>query len=279
MNTMFYWARAFDQDLSSWDVSNVTNMFDMFREARAFNQNLGDWDLSGLSSGTRARFMLYNSGLSCENYSRTLYGWANNPATPSGINLDNTSPLKYGAAAVAARNTLTTTKGWTINFDALDPGCTVTLPVVFGNISAFVKNNQLTINWATLTETNNSHFEIEASADGKTFTKIGEVKSKGINGNSTGTLDYTFGSDLAKGSLAAAFGLLLLGAFSVKQSRRKWLVIPLVLIGVSGLWVSCSKNNNDTINVNGNKQAFIRIAQVDIDGAKYYSRVVKVITE
>lgn len=276
MNTMFSGATVFNSDISSWDVSNVTNMFDMFRTARAFNQNLGDWDLSGLSSGNRARFMLYNSGLSCENYSRTLFGWANNPLTPSGINLDNTFPLKYGAAAVAARNTLTTTKGWAILNDALDASCTVTLPVVFGNISAFVKNGQLTINWATLTETNNSHFEIEASADGKTFTKIGEVKSKGINGSSTGTLDYTFGSDLAKGSLATAFGLLL-GAFSVRQSRRKWLVISLLLIGVSGLWISCSKS--DAINVNGNKQAFIRIAQVDIDSAKYYSRIVKVITE
>ena len=31
---------TFNQDISTWDVSNVTNMADMFAECYAFNQTL-----------------------------------------------------------------------------------------------------------------------------------------------------------------------------------------------------------------------------------------------
>ena len=40
---------AFDQDISSWDVSLVTNMRSMFASAAAFNQDIGSWDVSSVS--------------------------------------------------------------------------------------------------------------------------------------------------------------------------------------------------------------------------------------
>ena len=40
---MFYDADAFNQNISGWDVSNVTNMRGMFRGADAFNQDLNGW--------------------------------------------------------------------------------------------------------------------------------------------------------------------------------------------------------------------------------------------
>ena len=44
---MFYGAKSFNnQDLSGWDVSNVTDMKSMFQNAESFNQNLSKWNVS-----------------------------------------------------------------------------------------------------------------------------------------------------------------------------------------------------------------------------------------
>ena len=40
----------FNQDISSWDVSNVTSMFFMFRKATNFNQPIGNWDVSSVTN-------------------------------------------------------------------------------------------------------------------------------------------------------------------------------------------------------------------------------------
>ena len=39
----------FNQDISSWDVSNVTNMYEMFENASSFNQNLSTWNVENVS--------------------------------------------------------------------------------------------------------------------------------------------------------------------------------------------------------------------------------------
>ena len=40
----------FNEDISSWDVSNVTNMEDMFYSASSFNQPLEKWDVSNVTN-------------------------------------------------------------------------------------------------------------------------------------------------------------------------------------------------------------------------------------
>ena len=47
---MFYAAIAFNQSLSSFDTSLVTNMYGMFRFTTNFNQNLSGWCVSQFSS-------------------------------------------------------------------------------------------------------------------------------------------------------------------------------------------------------------------------------------
>jgi len=119
MSGMFLRAWNFNQDITEWEVGNVNDMGGVFSDARNFNQDLGGWDVS---KATVMIGMLNNSGLSCENYSATLIGWANNPQTPNNMEL-GAEGMTYGNIAKAARETLIS-KGWEISGDN-EGSCTV----------------------------------------------------------------------------------------------------------------------------------------------------------
>ena len=50
MRSMFADAYTFDKDISSWDLSNITNTSLMFYNARAFNQDISKWDMSNIDN-------------------------------------------------------------------------------------------------------------------------------------------------------------------------------------------------------------------------------------
>ena len=56
----------FNQDISSWDVSNVINMRGMFRNANAFNKPIGNWDTSNVTNMVEMFYyaISYNQDLS-----------------------------------------------------------------------------------------------------------------------------------------------------------------------------------------------------------------------
>eukprot|EP00581_Thalassiosira_minuscula_P020169 CAMPEP_0183722108 /NCGR_PEP_ID=MMETSP0737-20130205/14167_1 /TAXON_ID=385413 /ORGANISM="Thalassiosira miniscula, Strain CCMP1093" /LENGTH=45 /DNA_ID= /DNA_START= /DNA_END= /DNA_ORIENTATION= len=45
MESMFFHAKSFNGNVSKWDVSKVTSMFEMFDSAVAFNGNVSEWDV------------------------------------------------------------------------------------------------------------------------------------------------------------------------------------------------------------------------------------------
>jgi surface protein len=100
--------------INNWDVSKVTNMSRMFQGAFGFNQPLSNWNVSLVTDFVN--FMSL-SGLpntySVENYSNLLIGWASRPVQPNrSINF---STNKYNSTAIAARAILTSApNNWTI---------------------------------------------------------------------------------------------------------------------------------------------------------------------
>ena len=146
------------------------------------------------------------------------------------------------------------------------------LPVSFGSISASIVTNQLQVNWTTETETNNDHFEIWVSQDGKTFAKAGDVASKALNGNSTQNISYSFATAAGKAvSLLgfSIFALCLMALFLTKRNKVLLLFVAFVGLGAA----SCSKHS-EQIDTAGTSKLFVKIIQVDKDGKQASSKTV-----
>jgi surface protein len=123
MAGMFVKSADFNQDISNWNTSNVTNMSQMFKLAKSFDQNLGTWDISNVTNMSdmfdpNAEYVALQdytyigAGLSQPNQDATLAAWAaQSVQSDVAFNLGVKSYTQTGAAAIA---TLTDTYNWTI---------------------------------------------------------------------------------------------------------------------------------------------------------------------
>lgn len=167
----------------------------------------------------------------------------------------------------------------TIDMGAYEFG-SIALPATFGPVSASIKNGQLLVNWATETETNNSHFEIMASTDGNNFHKIGTVQSKARDGNSARALQYEFSITENQARTLAAVSLLGLMAIGCAgwSRRRKIIAMGAMLLLNGALFYSCAKRDV-AIDRGTAGKLFIKIVQVDKDGTTTAGRAVQAVTE
>src|SRR5690606_36106046 len=123
MSFMFKGATSFNQPLDSWDVRKLEHFQYMFRDAFSFNQSLAAWQLESFAA---AVFAFTGSGMSCENFSYSLYSWATNPNTNHDAILGG-SGVTYSPDVAPYVDKLRDERNW--RFQLLEEGtCSVVLP-------------------------------------------------------------------------------------------------------------------------------------------------------
>lgn len=91
-------------------------------------------------------------------------------------NFDNVNYLGSGDILLAS------------NWEGNDDPIQISLPVMLSKINLVI-NKISTLSWSTLSETNNSHFIVEHSTDGKTWNEVGRVEAQLNRSNEK---DYSF---------------------------------------------------------------------------------------
>ena len=88
----FYFGDVFNQDISTWDVSNVTNMYGMFSGASSFNQDLSAWDVSNV---TDMNYMFENA----TSFNQDLSAWDVRNVTNMSSMFQNASSFNQDLSA------------------------------------------------------------------------------------------------------------------------------------------------------------------------------------
>ncbi|MBX2930306.1 MAG: T9SS type A sorting domain-containing protein [Chitinophagaceae bacterium] len=77
----------------------------------------------------------------------------------------------------------------------IDNSPTCGLPVTYSSFTGRKEGNTNLLEWTTATESNNLGFELQRSADGRSYSKLDFISSKADNGNSNIALSYTYNDD------------------------------------------------------------------------------------
>lgn len=217
-----------------------------------------------------------------EKYEGTLLSTADNPLNGysfTGVNVNGAANTSNKSGVINLGQIYQPVYDDIADVSGIDFGIrNASLPVTLDAFNAGISGNQLTVKWTTLMEKSNLNFEVEASADGNRFTKIGTVHSKAVNGDSDQSLDYEFTLDLdnhhwafAWGSIVFIFSLLLFK----RSSTFPGLLLLTGIIITSG--ISCSKRDGSVDSAAS--KIFIRLKQTNKDGSFEYSKIIQAVTK
>lgn len=145
----------------------------------------------------------------------------------------------------------------------------ISLPTLFGAMSATVKGDQLHVIWQTLTEKDCKEYVVEASKDGSSWKSIGKLESKASNGNSSSPIAYEFVTSVSLAFAGLSLAFLLLSTFFKSRVLK-----ALMLLAVVGFAVSCMKDNSSLAGTSKDDSKYVRIVQHGTDGSVNYSKVV-----
>ena len=158
MEEMFMACPAFNSTLTFSSTAAVTNMALMFSGATAFNQNIGSWNVANVTNFTNFMVTKTPATFSAANLDAIYNGWT----TVQSSKTISFGTAQYSAAGVTGRAYLTGTKSWTITDGGQQPtaftstwlvtaGETITLPYeLSGTYSG-------TIDWGDSTTSVNSY--------------------------------------------------------------------------------------------------------------------------
>ncbi len=219
-------ASSFNQDLSNWNMSDVYDIRYMFYGASSFNQDLSSWDISNVEGFDD---FFTGSGMTQENYDKTLIGWATLEADETAIPADMilNADASY-CLAEAERNILTSAPyNWTIN----DGGHNCPTPV----ITLLGDNPQII-------EQGDSYVELGATV---TYGATLVIDASTVNTNQLGSYTVTYTATTLSGGVATP----VIRTVNVEEPCP----IPSLPdnnFTVTGLSETCIDTNNGMISIN-----------------------------
>jgi hypothetical protein len=147
------------------------------------------------------------------------------------------------------------------------PGNVITLPVTLTSFTAYQKGNVVEIVWVTAQETNNSHFIVQRSTDGKTYQDVATITG---GGNVNGTQHYRAEDE------SPFAGISYYRLVQVDYDGKSETFDP-VAVNILTTWqVSTYPNpiqdgKEVTIIINSEESQYLALELVDINGQVYWN--------
>ena len=160
MYDMFYNINNFNEDITSWDTSNITNMNGIFSDASAFDKNIGSWNTSKVTSMNNMfnGASVFNQNINSWNTSKVTdmsYMFYASFAFNGDISLWNTSNVTNMISIFASASSFNQ------DINSWNTSNVTDMSFMFQNASAFNKNIGL---WNTSNVTDMSNMFARASS-------------------------------------------------------------------------------------------------------------------